>query len=267
MGLALGVGSIWGTRGLLIGFIFGGAMNLVAFFLSDKIALAQMRAVPVDPGQAPELDRMVEELSQQAGIPKPRLYISPAQAPNAFATGRSPRHAAVCVTQGLVGVLSPREVRAVIAHELAHIKHRDTLISTVVAVVAGAITSLAHLAIFLPVSSSDGEGRGGNPLAGLLLVIFAPLAALLIQMAISRSREYAADHRGAELHGNPLDLASALQRLDAYARRVPLPVNPSTSNIFIVQPLTAEGFSSLFGTHPSTERRVQKLYEQAGVAR
>jgi len=264
MGLAMGVGSIWGTRGLIFGFVFGGLANVFAFFFSDKIALATMGAHEVSPREAPQLHRIVEELSRRAGIPKPRVYVAPAEAPNAFATGRSPRRSAVCVTQGLLRLLSWEEVSAVLGHELAHIKHHDILISTVAATVAGAITVLAHMAIFLPLGGRD-DGRGGNPLVALLVMIFAPIAAAIIQLAISRSREYAADHRGAEIHGNPLDLAHALLKLDDYAHRVPLRVPETQSNMFIVQPLSGESARSLFSTHPPTRKRVEKLYEQAGV--
>jgi heat shock protein HtpX len=265
MGLALAVGSIFGTRGLIVGFVFGGAVNLIAYFFSAKIALMSMHAREVSPEEAPELHGIVDELSQRAGIPKPRVYVSPAEAPNAFATGRSPRNAAVCVTEGLLQVLSRNELGGVLGHELAHIKHYDILISSVAATVAGAISALAHMAFFLPIGSRDDNGGGGNPLVALLLLIFAPIAAMVIQMAISRSREYAADNRGAEIHGNPLDLAQALIKLDNYARRIPLQVSQTQSNMFIVQPFSGQSLASLFSTHPPTGKRVEKLYEQAGV--
>ncbi len=262
IGLAMAIGSIWGVRGLVIGFVFGGLMNLVAYFFSDKIALASMGAQEVSPSEAPELHRMVEELSDRAGIPKPRVCVSPQEAPNAFATGRSPRHAAVCVTQGLLHLLSRQECRAVLAHELAHVKHYDTLISTVAATVAGAITMLAHLAFFMP-RNSDSEEGGTNPLVMLLLVIFAPLAAMIIQLAISRSREYAADHRGGELHGQPLELASALVKLDAYAKRIPMRYSRTHESMYIVQPFSGESMMAIFSTHPSTAKRVAALEAQS----
>jgi heat shock protein HtpX len=265
MGLALGIGSIWGSKGLMIGFVFGGLTNVLAYFFSDKIALATMRAQEVSPAQAPQLHRIVEDLSDRAGIPKPRVYVSPTAAPNAFATGRSPRHAAVCVTDGLLRMLSWEELSAVLGHELAHIKHYDILISSIAATVAGAITVLAHLAIFLPLGGRD-ENGGANPLVALLMIIFAPIAATIIQLAISRSREYAADHRGAEIHGNPLHLAHALVKLENSARRVPLRVPDTQKNMFIVQPFSGESVRGLFSTHPPTKKRVEKLYGQAGVA-
>jgi heat shock protein HtpX len=263
MGLALAIGSIWGTTGLIIGFVFGGAANLFAYFFSDKLALAAMRARQVSPAEAPQLHRIVETLSERAGIPKPRVYVAPAGVPNAFATGRSPRHAAVCVTEGLLRMLPAEQVSAVVGHEIAHVKHYDILISSLAATVAGAITVLARLAFFIPIGSSDDDGP--NPLVALLMLILAPIAAIMIQMAISRSREYAADHRGAELHGNPLDLARALMALEQSAHSRPLPVPETQANMFIVHPFSGRSLSGLFSTHPPTKKRVEKLYEQAGV--
>ncbi len=264
MGLAMALGSLWGTGGLIAGFLFGGVMNLLAYFYSDKLALAAMRAREVSPEEAPRLHAVVEELSARAGLPKPRVYVSPHSAPNAFATGRSPRHAAVCVTEGLLRLLSPQELSAVLGHELAHVKHYDILISSIAATIAGAISMLAHFAFFFAPYGGDDEGP--NPIVFLLTILFAPIAATIIQLAISRSREYAADSRGAEIHGNPLDLASALQKLELYAKRVPLQVPESHANMFIVQPLTAtSALSALFSTHPPTEKRIEKLYRQAGV--
>jgi heat shock protein HtpX len=262
MGLAMAIGSIWGTRGLVTGFVLGGVMNLITYLFSDKIALASMGAQEVSPQEAPDLHRMVEELSDRAGIPKPRVCVSPQEAPNAFATGRSPGRAAVCVTEGLLHVLSRQECRAVLAHEIAHIKHFDTLISTVAATVAGAITMVAHLAMFIPMGRDDDEG-GANPLAMLFLMIFAPIAATIIQLAISRSREYAADNRGGELHGQPLDLAHALVKLDDYAHRVPMRHSRTHENMFIVQPFSGQSMMALFSTHPATAKRVAALEAQA----
>jgi heat shock protein HtpX len=263
IGLAMAIGSIWGPRGLIIGFMFGGVMNLVAYFFSDKIALASMGAQEVSPSEAPDLHRMVDELSDRAGIPKPRVCVSPQEAPNAFATGRSPGHAAVCVTEGLMRILSRQECRAVLAHEIAHIKHYDTLISTVAATVAGAITMVAQLAFFMPAQRSDGEGGGTNPLAMLILVIVAPIAAMIIQLAISRSREYAADNRGGELHGQPLDLAYALVKLDDHAHRIPMRYSRSHESMYIVQPFSGQGMTAIFSTHPATAKRVAALEAQA----
>jgi heat shock protein HtpX len=261
MGLALAIGQYWGTGGLVIGFAFGGLINVIAYFFSDKIALASMRAQEVTEADAPELVRMVRDLSSQAGLPMPRVYVCPEQAPNAFATGRNPNHAAVAVTEGLLRAMDRRQLCGVLAHEIAHVRNRDILISSVAATVAGAITMFARLAWFLPIGSSDDEG--GNPLAGLIMIILAPIAAIMIQAAISRSREYNADNYGGALCGNPRDLASALQRLQSYNEKVPMHASPSHANMFIVQPLIPGGLTSLFSSHPSTEKRIARLHEQA----
>ncbi len=262
MGLALALGQYFGgPNGLLIGFMFGGLMNVIAYFFSDKIALATTRAQEVTEAEAPDLIRIVRELTERAGLPMPRVYICPEQAPNAFATGRNPSHAAVAVTEGLLNTMNERQIRAVLAHELGHVKHRDILISSIAATIAGAITMLARFAIFLPRNSDDDEG--GNPLAGLLMMIFAPLAAVLIQAAISRSREYNADSFAGELCGDPRDLASALQRLGAYNERIPMHASPTQANMFIVQPLIPGGFVGLFSSHPPLEKRIARLMEQA----
>ncbi len=263
MGLALAIGSFWGPNGLVIGFLFGGLMNVVAYFWSDKIALATMRAQQVTERDAPRLFRIVKDLSSRAGLPMPRVYVCPQQAPNAFATGRNPKHAAVAVTAGLMNLLNDRELRGVIGHELAHVKHRDILISSVAATIAGAITALAYMGRFALLFGGRGDRDSGNALGALLMLIVAPIAAVLIQAAISRSREYNADHHGAELAGDPRDLASALQRLQAYNKRIPMAVNPSHANMFIVQPLSGQDVLSLFSTHPPTEKRVAKLNQQA----
>jgi heat shock protein HtpX len=261
MGLALAIGQYWGPNGLLLGFLFGGLMNVIAYFFSDKIALASAGAQEVTEAEAPDLVRIVRELSERAGLPMPRVYISPEQAPNAFATGRNPSHAAVAVTEGLLRTMNERQIRAVLAHEIGHVKHRDILISSVAATIAGAITMLARLAIFMPRSSSDDEGH--NPLAGLLMLILAPLAAILIQAAISRSREYNADSFGGKLCGDPRDLAGALQRLSAYNEKIPMHASPSQASMFIVKPLIPGGFVGLFSSHPPIEKRVERLMEQA----
>jgi len=261
MGLALCIGQFWGTNGLIIGFLFGGAMNLIAYFFSDKIALASMRAQEVTEAEAPELVGMVRELAMGASLPMPRVYVCPEQAPNAFATGRNPSHAAVAVTEGLLRAMNPRQIRAVLAHEIAHVRHRDILISSVAATIAGAVTMVARLAWFIPLGGDDDEG--GNPLAGLFMLILAPLAAILIQAAISRSREYNADSYGGELCGDPRDLASALDRLHTYNEKVPMHANPSHANMFIVQPLIPGGMVGLFSSHPPPERRIARLMEQA----
>lgn len=254
MGLVLAVGYlIGGQAALLPALIIGGVMNLFAYFFSDKIALATMRATRVSREDDPELWDIVERLAQRAGLPMPRVYVSPASAPNAFATGRNPRHSAVCVTVGLRQILNREELEGVIAHELSHVKHRDVLISTIAAIMAGALTWLAYIALW------GGGNRRSNPLVGLLLLIFAPLAAGLIRMAISRSREFEADRMGAELVGNGRGLARSLQKLEAASRRIPLPVPDGQSSLFIVQPLTGSNLTKLMRTHPPTEDRVARL--------
>ena len=258
MGLCLGVGYLIGGQvGLVYAFIFGGMMNLIAYFFSDKIALATMRAQQIGPDDDPGLWQMVERLSQRAGLPMPRLYLSPAAAPNAFATGRNPHHSAVCVTAGLRQMLNDDELEGVIAHELSHVKNRDILISTIAAIVAGAISSLSYMAMW----GAHDDDRRGNPLIALLLMILAPIAAMLIQLAISRSREYEADRSGAELVGNPRGLARSLQKLESANRRIPMHVPDAQSGLFIVQPLTGSNLAKLFSTHPPTEERVARLLE------
>lgn len=265
--LFAGVGyAFGGPRWMVIGFLFGGASNLIAYFFSDKIALASTGAQPVDEKQAPGLYRIVRELADKAGLPMPRVYIIPQSAPNAFATGRNPSNSVVAVTQGLLQACNEQELAGVLAHEIAHVKHRDMLISTIAATVAGAISSLAYLGQWLLIfggGGRDSEGRGGNPFVLLLMIILAPLTAALIHMAISRSREYNADSAGGELCGNPLWLASALGKLESYNKRIPMDINPTQSHLFIVQPLTAGGLSSLFSTHPPISQRIEKLQQQA----
>jgi len=257
-GLALGIGHIVGGRtGLIVAFAIGGVMNFIAYFFSDKIALKSMRAQQVDERTAPDLYTMIRRLSENAGLPMPKVYICPQDAPNAFATGRNPKNAAVAVTQGALRLLSYDELEGVMAHELAHVKNRDTLISTVAATIAGAISFLAHMAFFY---GGSNRGEGGNPLAGLLMMILAPIAAAMIQMAISRSREFVADHDGAVIAGSPHGLAGALRKLDAVSRRVPMENEmPAQNHMFIVQPFTGETLAKLFSTHPSTEQRIAKL--------
>jgi len=254
MGLCLAVGYLLGGQAALLpALVIGAGMNFFAFFFSDKIALATMRAREISRSQDPVLWNIVANLSERAGLPMPRVYVSPAQAPNAFATGRGPRHSAVCVTEGLRQMLSHEELEGVIAHELAHIKHRDILISTVAAVVAGAVTWVTYLVFW------GGGNRRSNPLVALLLLILAPVAASLIQMAISRSREFEADRLGARLAGTGRGLARALQKLEAASRRIPLPVPDSQSNMFIVAPLTGSDMAKLFRTHPPTDERIARL--------
>ena len=254
MGLCLGIGYLIGGQvGVFYAFLFGGLMNFIAYFFSDKIALATMRAQEVSREDDPALWGMVERLSQRAGLPMPRVYLSPAAAPNAFATGRGPRHSAVCVTAGLRQMLNEHELEGVVAHELSHVKNRDILISTIAAIMAGAISWLGYMALW------GHDDRRSNPLVAILLMILAPLAAAIIQAAISRSREFEADRSGAELVGDPRGLARSLQKLEAANRRIPLPIPDAQSSLFIVQPLTGSDFARLFSTHPPTEERVARL--------
>jgi len=236
MALFLAIGSHWGQQGIVMAFILGGFTNIFAYFFSDKLALATMHAQPVDENQAPQLYQIVRELTEKANLPMPRIYICPQQAPNAFATGRNPRHAAVAVTQGLLNILDYNELKGVLGHELARVKHRDILISSVAATIAGAISALGYLFYFLPMQSSD-DRRSGNALVALAMIILGPIAAMIIQMAISRKREYNADNYGAELSGSPMYLATALEKLHYTNRRIPMQVPlDSQKNMFIVQP-------------------------------
>ena len=265
--------ALGGQSGLVMALIFAGAMNLGSWWWSDRLVLAMYRARPVSPAEAPELDAIVRELALRAGIPMPRLYVIPEDAPNAFATGRGPEHAAVAVTNGLLRALDRREVAGVLAHELAHVKHRDTLVMTVAATLAGAISMLASMgqwAMLMGGRSSDEEHEGTHPVAGLLGVLVAPFAAMLVQAAISRSREFLADEGGARLTGDPRALASALTKLEAWSRQVAMGAgSPATAHLFIVNPFTGGGLVRLFSTHPSTEARVARLMalEQAGLPR
>jgi len=255
MGLCLGVGYlIGGENALLPALLLGGVINMAAYFFSDKIALATVRARPVSRQEDPRLHEIVERLAKRANLPTPNVYASPAAAPNAFATGRNPRNGVVCVTAGLRKILTEEELSGVIAHELSHIKHRDILITTVAATIGGAITYLTYLGLFF-----GGDDDDGNPLMALAMMILAPLAAGMIQMAISRSREYEADRAGAEIAGSPQGLAKALHKLHATSRKVPLPVPDAQSSLFIVAPLTGRRAAKLFMTHPPVEERIRRL--------
>jgi heat shock protein HtpX len=267
MALCLGVGYALGrSEGMLIGLIVGGGMSLVSFFFSDKIALMSVGAQPVTREQAPELHAMVERLAQRAGIPTPRIYYSPAQAPNAFATGRNPRNGVVCVTAGLMNMMNSRELEGVIGHELSHIKHRDILISTIAAIIAGVISYAAYMAMWFGGGRDRRESSPLDLIALILTIVLAPIAAALIQMAISRSREFAADAAGARLAGGPEGLISALKKLEDANHRIPMNVSPSASHMFIVMPLSMDksAFTDLFRTHPSTEKRIAKLVQLLG---
>ena len=258
-------GYIAGPTGVVIAALLSLGMNACLYFNSDKLALRSMVARQVSPQQAPELYAVVGELAQRAGQPMARIYVSPVAQPNAFATGRNPEHAAVAVTEGLLQLLSRRELRAVLGHELAHVYNRDILTSSVAAGLAGIVTTLADLAIFLPVFSSD-DDDAPNPLVTLLTVLFAPLAAGLIQLAVSRSREYAADSDGAVLSDDPLALASALAKISRGTAALPLPADSrlaTQSHLMIANPLNGRGISALFSTHPPMEERIHRLQKQA----
>ncbi|HEY4903646.1 MAG TPA: zinc metalloprotease HtpX [Candidatus Sulfotelmatobacter sp.] len=251
-----------GQNGMFIALAFAVVINFVSYFFSDKIALAMYRAKPVTREELPRAYEIVERLTQKIGIPTPKIYVIPTESPNAFATGRNPQHASVAVTHGILGLLNDEEMEGVLAHELGHVKNRDILISSVAATIAGAITMLASMGrwamIFGGFERNEGENRGGG-IAGLFMLIVAPIAASLIQLAVSRSREYQADATGAHFTGNPYALASALQKLDSYSRRVPMQASPSTAHLFIIQPLLGMNFGSLFSTHPPIAKRIERL--------
>jgi heat shock protein HtpX len=251
-----------GQNGMLLALGIAAVMNFVSYFFSDKIALAMYRAQPVTREQLPRAYDAVQRLTQKIGLPMPRLYVIPTDSPNAFATGRNPKHASVAVTHGILSLLNDEELEGVLAHELGHVGNRDILISSIAATLAGAITYLAHIArwgmIFGGYGSRDDRDRGGG-LAGLLMLFLAPFAAMLIQLAVSRSREYQADATGAHYTGNPYALASALSKLDAYSRRVPMAATPSTAHLFIIQPLLGMNFGGLFSTHPPIAKRIERL--------
>jgi heat shock protein HtpX len=257
--------SIGGASGMLMALLFGGAMNIFAYWFSDTMVLKMYNAQEVDETSAPQFYAMVRELSGRAGLPMPRVYLIDEAQPNAFATGRNPDNAAVAATTGILHLLSAREIRGVMAHELAHIRHRDILISTISATMAGAISALANFTMIF--GGRDSEGRPGNPIASIAVALLAPLAASLIQMAISRAREFEADRGGAEICGDPDALADALAKIDAYARGIPMPVaeaHPATAQMMIMNPLSGGGIAGLFSTHPPTEERVDRLRVMAG---
>lgn len=256
--LILWIGSFWGQQGIIAALIFAAITNFVSFFFSDQIALAAVRAEEVPPDHP--LHGIVQRLITRAGLPMPRVYISPAAAPNAFATGRNPNHAAVCATQGLLDMLDEDEISGVLGHELAHVKHRDILIVSVAATIAGAISMLGYMFLWFGVGGNSRDDREGNPLAAILLLLLAPIAAALIQAAISRSREFNADKEGAEICGNPMFLATALEKIEAGSQRIPLNVNPSFNSMFIMEPRNLAGsVVALFQTHPPLEARLMNL--------
>ncbi len=254
-------GALGGTSGMVIALLFAVTINMAAWWFSDKMALKMSRAREVTPAEAPELHRMVEILAQRAGIPKPSVHIIDSPAPNAFATGRSPAKGAVAVTTGITQVLNRDELAGVIAHELAHIKNRDTLISSIAATIAGAISMLADMAIWSMIfgGGDEEEGAGG----GIMMLFLAPIAALIIQMAISRSREFVADAEGARILGDPQPLADALRKIEMSVKQRPMEVQPATSHLYIVNPVFG-GLAGLFSTHPATDKRIAKLQEMRG---
>ncbi|MCX5860435.1 MAG: zinc metalloprotease HtpX [Proteobacteria bacterium] len=263
-------GMAGGRQGIVIAFILAVVMNFFSYWFSDKIVLAMYKAKEVTEAQAPDLYRIVANLTQKAGMPMPKVYIIPGQSPNAFATGRNPAHAAVAVTEGMLKLANSAELEGVLAHELTHVKNRDTLICAIAATVAGAIMVLASMARWSAIFGGfggRGDNRQGNNIIGLLfMAILAPFAAMLIQMAISRSREYLADDGAADLTGNPNGLASALGKLASYSQRIPLDANPSTAHMFIVNPLSAQRISRFFSTHPPIEERIERLRKKTGMS-
>lgn len=261
-GMLLLIGDFFGgAQGLVIAFGIAVVMNMGSYWFSDKIVLRMYKAQEVGPTHS--LYQMTERLARQANLPMPKVYLIPDQSPNAFATGRNPQHAAVAATEGIMRVLEPHELEGVIAHELAHVKHRDILIGSVAATIAATVMMAARMAMYAGMFSGGRDDRGGqsNPIAMLAMMILAPIAAMLIQMAISRSREFAADAGAARITGNPYALADALRKIEAVARRAPLEANPATAHMFIIKPFTGGGLGSLFSTHPPTEARIQALLQ------
>jgi heat shock protein HtpX len=255
--------TVGGQRGMVFAFVLAAVMNFVSYFFSDKIALSVYRAQPVSREQLPRVYDVVERLSQRNGLPMPKIFVIPTESPNAFATGRNPSHASVAVTQGILQLLNDEELEGVLAHELSHVRNRDILISSIAATLAGAITILARMVgwgmMFGGYGGRDDRDRNGGAFGALLMLILAPIAAMLIQMAVSRAREYQADASGAHMTGNPYGLASALRKLDMYSKRIPMMGTPSTAHLFIVQPLLGMDFASLFSTHPPIAKRIERL--------
>jgi heat shock protein HtpX len=263
--LVMAGGAIGGRHGMAFALVMAAVMNLGSYWFSDKIVLAMYGAQEATEADYPEFFGLVRQLALQAGIPMPRVYIIPSETPNAFATGRNPEHAAVAATTGIMRILTRDELLGVMAHELSHVKHRDILISSVAATIAGAIAYLAHMAQWAAIfgGSRDRDEEGGGALGLIVMAIVLPIAAMLIQMAISRAREYEADRGGAEVSGNPLLLASALKKLQMANQQIPMQANAATAHLFIVNPLTGGGLMSLFSTHPPLEERVRRLEEMA----
>jgi heat shock protein HtpX len=257
--LLMAIGRAFGGQsGMMWALIIATGTNFIAYFFSDKIALATYRAQPVTREQLPRVYSVVERITQKIGLPMPKIYVIPTESPNAFATGRNPAHASVAVTHGILGLLNDEELEGVLAHELGHVNNRDILISSIAATIAGAITYVARFGFFFG-GMGDRDDRRGGGAGSLLMLILAPIAAVLVQLAVSRSREYQADETGAHFTGNPYALASALAKLDAYSRRVPMAATPSTAHLFIIQPLLGMNFGSLFSTHPPIAKRIERL--------
>jgi heat shock protein HtpX len=261
-GIIVFLGSFWGERGITIALVVSVALNFGSYFFSDKIALKIYGAKPVSREEAPPLYSMLDYLCARGDLPMPKLYLIPSESPNAFATGRNPQHASIAVTEGALRLLDENELQGVLAHELSHVKNRDILISSIAATIAGAVMWVSHMARFAMIfggGSRDREEEGGGALAGLMMVIVAPIAAMLIQLWISRSREYLADGSGAEMAGSPHGLASALQKLENHSKRLPMEASPSTAHMFIVRPFSGGGLMSLFSTHPPIQKRIERL--------
>uniref|UniRef100_Q025J6 Protease HtpX homolog n=1 Tax=Solibacter usitatus (strain Ellin6076) TaxID=234267 RepID=Q025J6_SOLUE len=262
--LLVGGQALAGRQGLYLALVISGLMNFVSYFFSDKIALATYRAQPVSETENPEAYRrvgpIVQRLAERMNLPMPKLYIIPEDSPNAFATGRNPQHASVAFTSGILQLMSDSELEGVIAHELGHVLHRDILISSVAAMIAGTITFVARMAFWFG-GSRDEEGRGGNPIAAIAMLILAPIAAMLIQMAISRSREYDADAASAKYIGSPYPLIGGLQKLESWSKQIPMDASPSTAHMFIIKPFSGQSLMKLFSTHPATEDRIARLQE------
>lgn len=264
------IGSRWGESGAILAFVLAAGMNFFSYFYSDKLALAMYRAQPVTREQLPRAYEVVERMTGRLGLPMPKIYVIPTDAPNAFATGRNPQHASVAVTHGILQLLNDEELAGVLAHELGHVKNRDILTSSIAATLAGAITLIARMTWWAGLFGGFGGGgrdRRGGGIGALFMLILAPIAAMLIQLAVSRSREYEADATGAHITGNPYALASALEKLDAYSKRLPMPGSPTTAHLFIVQPLlSGQDFAGLFSTHPPIQKRIERLIGRPSVS-
>lgn len=270
--LFIWIGEHFGGRtGLILGFLFAAGMNFFTYFYSDKIALKMYRAQPVTREELPRAYAVVERMTQRIGIPMPKMYVIPTDSPNAFATGRNPKHASVAMTRGILSLLNDEELEGVLAHELGHVRNRDILTSSIAATLAGAITLVARMGYWASLFGGFGGGgqsdREGGGISALIMLIVAPIAAMLIQLAVSRSREYEADATGARTTGNPYALASALEKIDAYSKRLPLVASPSTAHLFIAQPFVGAGmFANLFSTHPPMAKRIERLIGRKSIS-